>query len=100
MKKKILSLALALTMTASLAACGNTDSATDTTTDSSADTVTTTEDTTDAASVLDELAAMSYDDASSYVYDVVLGDFSEAYELVDGASSVSERYARSALAEA
>lgn len=100
MKKKILSLALALTMTASLAACGNTDSATDTTTDSSADTVTTTEDTTDAASVLDELAAMSYDDASSYIYDVVLGDFAEAYELVDGASSVSERYALAALAEA
>ena len=41
-----------------------------------------------------------YDDTSKEVYDAALGDFYEAYQKVDDASSLSERYALDALAEA
>ncbi|MCD8022128.1 MAG: twin-arginine translocation signal domain-containing protein, partial [Lachnospiraceae bacterium] len=46
------------------------------------------------------LQSMAYDDASWEIYDTVLGEFYEYYQAAGEASSVSERYALMAIAEA
>lgn len=85
MKKKLLSLALVLTMSASLVACSTSKNTADTS------------ETTTTAKDSEEL---SYDDKSKEIYNAQLGDFSTAYTAVEEAETVSERYALEAIAEA
>ena len=91
-KNKVLSMLLVLSMTLGLAACGNSKNSGST------------EGTEAAASSSSSESEISmpsgYDDTSKEVYDAALGDFYEAYQKVDDASSLSERYALDALAEA
>ena len=105
MKKKFLSVVLALTTTVSFAACGsNTTTEAPATTSETTATVAaeTTTETTEAAETMEsvDLASMSYEDASSYLYDQQLGEFYDAYQLAFETDNVSERYALMAIAEA
>ena len=90
MKKKVVSAMLIVAMSASLVGCGK--GSADANTSSNAQT----EEGTESAGASDA----NYDATSSEIYDAQLGDFYEAYQKVDDASSVSERYALEAVAEA
>ena len=91
-KNKVLSMLLVLSMTLGLAACGNSKNSGSTEG---------TEAASSSSSSESEISMPSgYDDTSKEVYDAALGDFYEAYQKVDDASSLSERYALDALAEA
>ena len=90
MKKKVVSAMLIVAMSASLVGCGK--GSADANTSSNAQT----EEGTESAGASDA----NYDATSSEVYDAQLGDFYEAYQKVDDASSVSEKYALEAVAEA
>ena len=92
-KNKVLSMLLVLSMTLGLAACGNSKN--------SGSTEGTEAAASSSSSSESEISMPSgYDDTSKEVYDAALGDFYEAYQKVDDASSLSERYALDALAEA
>ena len=108
MKKKVLSMLLVAAMTASLCACTNTA-----TNPSGESSNASTEQGSSASSVdggntqQPEVvtpsiawADMEYDDASAYVYDAALGEFSDIYAKAASAKSDSESYALQALAEA
>ena len=90
MKKKVVSAMLIVAMSASLVGCGK--GSADANTSSNAQT----EEGTESAGASDA----NYDATSSEVYDAQLGDFYEAYQKADDASSVSEKYALEAVAEA
>ncbi|MDD6215418.1 MAG: peptide ABC transporter substrate-binding protein [Roseburia sp.] len=90
MKKKVVSAMLIVAMSASLVGCGK--GSADANTSSNAQT----EEGTESAGASDA----NYDATSSEIYDAQLGDFYEAYQKVDDASSVSEKYALEAVAEA
>ena len=90
MKKKVVSAMLIVAMSASLVGCGKGSADANTSSDAQ------TEEGTERAGASDA----NYDATSSEIYDAQLGDFYEAYQKVDDASSVSERYALEAVAEA
>ena len=90
MKKKVVSAMLIVAMSASLVGCGKGSADANTSSDAQ------TEEGTESAGASDA----NYDATSSEIYDAQLGDFYEAYQKVDDASSVSERYALEAVAEA
>ena len=96
MKKftKIMSLVLALVMMLSLAACGEKPS-TDETTPATEPGNETVEYVYPFADLLD-----NYDELSSAIYEVVLGEFLSTYEKATEAETVSERFALMAIAEA
>lgn len=90
--KKFLSMALALAMMVSLFACGN----------PGADTSNPPADKTDAPAT-DAPEQINYTEAthdSNEIYEMVLGDFTEAYEKALAAGNESERFALMAIAEA
>lgn len=109
MKKKFLSLALALVMLLSLAACGgnnNTPAADDNTTPDTPpveDTTPTTPDEPDedAYTGLDweALDAMDHEDRSDVIYEEVLGEFAESYSAAKEESG-AKRLAMMAIADA
>ena len=93
MKKftKALALLLALVLgLAALASCKTTPGTTDTTT----------EKATDAATDEVTTAAPTYSEISKTVYDAALGEYLAAYDAAKAATSVSERFALMAIAEA
>ena len=90
MKKKVVSAMLIVAMSASLVGCGK--GSADANTSSNAQT----EEGTESTGASDA----NYDATSSEIYDAQLGDFYEAYQKADDASSVSEKYALEAVAEA
>ena len=101
--KKVLALLLALVMVAScFAGCDNNSD------EPTADPSTATQDTQNSDSTepsgeqetLPDYKSMEYDDASTAIYDAVLGDFYSAYQTSLEASSQSERWALMAIAEA
>ncbi len=112
MKKKIVGMLFVLTMCASLIACGSsTDNTKDNQTSTATPTASASTDATATAAPTDDATTgdntdgepaeeLSYDETSAAIYAAVLGDFSDAYAMVDTAATVSERYAYSAIAEA
>ncbi|MCD7858639.1 MAG: ABC transporter substrate-binding protein [Firmicutes bacterium] len=104
--KKILALLLVLCMLLSMAACSGSSNETEGTESSaSADST----DSTDASEGGEESDAWTPIDTSSYddyyelstdLYDAILGEYYEYYEMADEASSTSERWALMAVAEA
>lgn len=108
MKKRAVSLMLALAMTASMTACGGSGSTSgDADYDADYDTVDDTESasagtsSTDTESGEDEVSApANYDKDSAELYQAVLGDFYAAYEKAGEAATVSEKFALQAVAEA
>jgi len=90
--KKILALLLAAVMVLSMAACNPaTPAGTNGTNDGT---------TGAAAGYVNPYADMEYDDKSAAIYEAVLGEFAEAYEAAKAATTVSERFALMAVAEA
>lgn len=91
-KNKVLSMLLVLSMTFGLAACGgNGDS----------NGAEGTEAATGSSSEESEITMPSgYDNTSTTIYNEQLGEFYEAYQKVEDASSVSEKFALDAIAEA
>ncbi len=90
--KKILALLLAAVMVLSMAACNPA---------TPAGTNGTNDGTTGAdAGYVNPYADMEYDDKSAAIYEAVLGEFAEAYEAAKAATTVSERFALMAVAEA
>ncbi len=84
MSKKIIALALALVMVAAvLVSCANTDNGPAYNTN-----------------VTDPYAGMEHGDISADLYDKVLGEFDEYYQQAKEATTVSERFALMAIAEA
>ncbi|MGM9662312.1 MAG: ABC transporter substrate-binding protein [Oscillospiraceae bacterium] len=81
MKRRIVSLFLAMLLGLSLVACGGSGDA-----ESGGDDVDTSE--------------MSYDELSNYIYDQVLGEFYETYQAAKASTNTSERFALMAIAEA
>lgn len=98
MKKKFLSLALALVMLLSLVACGgnNNTPADDNTTPDTPPVEDTTPDTPDEP--VTSYTDVTHDD--NEIYDMVLGEFTEAYAKALEAEDESERFALMAIAEA
>lgn len=92
MKKKVVSLMLVLAMTVSMTACGNKNNASNSVDD--------TEASTEAGSSAEAVAPENYDEVSAELYSKVLGEFYAAYQKVDEAETVSERFALQAIAEA
>ena len=75
--KKLTCILLAATTAFSLCACGGDKK----------------DDTTDASTEKEEtkdLSAMSYDEQSSYIYDQVLGEFYDAYQVAQEAEDIDE----------
>lgn len=95
MKKKLVSLMLVLAMTVSMTACGNKNNAAD-----DANAVEDTEAGTESGSSEEAVAPANYEEVSAELYDKELGDFYAAYQKVDEAETVSERFALQAVAEA
>ena len=95
MKKKVVSLMLVLAMTVSMTACGNKNNAAD-----DANAVEDTEAGTESGSSEEAAAPANYEEVSAELYDKELGDFYAAYQKVDEAETVSERFALQAVAEA
>ena len=95
MKKKVVSLMLVLAMTVSMTACGNKNNAAD-----DANAVEDTEAGTESGSSEEAVAPANYEEVSAELYDKELGDFYAAYQKVDEAETVSERFALQAVAEA
>jgi len=104
MKKKIVSIMLVLTMIMSLIACGKkTDSEDTIKKEEKQESQTITESESKDTEVTPTEAPSeeaSYDDISSEIYNAQLGEFYKAYQAVDSAKTVSERYALEAIAEA
>ena len=101
MKKKFLSLVLALVMLLSLVACGNkNEPATEPTPDTPPveDTTPDTPDTPDEPAEVVNYTEASHDDDE--IYALVMGEFDEAYAKALAESNVSTRYALMAVAEA
>ncbi len=108
MKKKFLSLALALAMLLSLAACGGNNNA-PADDNNTPDTPPVENNTPDTPDETDEdvytgldweaIDAMDYEDKSDTIYDFVLGEFTDAYAIAKEASG-DERIAKMAIAEA
>ena len=101
--KKLFAMLLVLAMVLSMAACGESEPAVTTTVPAGNDT--TPDDTTPTDDkYIDRYAEIvAIEDhyaRSSAVYDIVLGDFLEAYTAAKEATNVSERYALMAVAEA
>lgn len=99
MKKKAVSLLLVLAMTVSMTACNSTDTSdgtSDATVDGSTEETGTEADTDSATLEMPE----NYDETSTEIYNAQLGEFYEAYQAVDNASTTSERFALEAIAEA
>lgn len=105
MKKRVLSLVLASAMVASLVACGSSDTTASSeesvaeSTESSAEA--SSEEETAATTMASQIEGMSYDEASSYIYEANLGEFYDAYssakEILD---DTDVRWANMAIAEA
>ena len=117
MRKRWLSGVLTLTMVTSLCACGNkkvedtsatnnssvSNESQETTTTPEASTSTdeaTPEATTPEVEEDVDITGMSYEEASTYLYDKNLGEFYSVYEEAKEASTIAERYAKMAVAEA
>ncbi|MGN0374252.1 MAG: ABC transporter substrate-binding protein [Butyrivibrio sp.] len=94
MKKKIVSLFLALSLAMSLCACSQNSG-------SSKGSSTVDDSTTDEGKDPEvDKDSMDYSELSSYIYNEVLGDFYSTYEKAKESENVSERYALMAVAEA
>lgn len=114
MKKKFLSLVLAAAMGLSLVACGSagdagngndagTNNSQSTSESQSSDNnAGSTEGGNAGSDVVEDvdLSTLTYDEASEYIYNAQLGEFYDAYMTAKEATSVSERYALMAVAEA
>jgi len=106
MKKKLLCMLLAAAMTTSLCACQTGNQPTDDTQTGAIEQsgeVTDTSGENQPSSV--EMknvpwADMDYDEASQFVYDAALGDYYKIYAEAADAKSISESYAKQAVAEA
>jgi len=97
MKKKFLCLVLAFVMLMSLAACGGKDNTTPPADNTPA------EDTTPADDTQAPEETSDYHDVSvndDEIYDMVFGEFYDAYMAAKEAPTVSERFAQMAIAEA
>lgn len=94
MQRKLLSIMLTLAMSTSLLACSSKTPETKPATGGAAT------PTTAATVAPTEKVELSYDDKSKLIFDEQLGDFYAAYQAVDSAKTVSERYALEAVAEA
>ena len=110
-KKQLVSLALVAAMSLSLCACGSNAATEGTESDAAVDTNVSANDGTDADSegveVVDtanatfrEVDVNTYQQESSDIYNAVLGEFYQYYQMAEEAPSVSERYALMAIAEA
>ncbi len=100
MKKKVVSLMLVLAMTTGMTACGG-SSASDEDDSYSIDSTEAGTEVSDADGTGDESGAPAdYEEVSAALYDETLGDFWTAYQKASEASTVSERYALQAIAEA
>ena len=106
MKKKVLSLVLASAMVVSMAACGSSDapvSSEASSSESVAQSSSSEESTAAEApkSMAEQIEGMSYDEASTYLFNANMGDYYEAYlaakDIVD---DVDLRWASMAIAEA
>ena len=109
MKKKLLSLLLVAAMSASMCACTNNANGGGTTesTGESQSQVSSTQESgtvggeeTPAGIPAVAWANMEYDEASTFIYNNVLGEFQDLYANAADAKSVSESYALQALSEA
>ena len=100
--KKIMALLLALTLVASMAACGNSNSTATTAapaTEASTEAPTETEAPAAEVEAAPELTG-DYDVDSAALYDYVLGDFYKAYSEATEINEASEAWAKMAIAEA
>lgn len=95
MKKKILSVLLACTMTLGLCACGSTETADSSVASSSESTFASEESSSE-----EENLELTYEEQSAVVYEAALGEFYEAYQLAEAEENVSLRYALMAVSEA
>lgn len=107
--KKVISIAAALAMLISAAACnqkGSDPNATTTGAPAGTGTVSGSETSVDPSSVPlketmeDPYAGKSHEEASKALYDSVLGDFNKLLEEAKNSASLSERFAKMAIAEA
>lgn len=102
MMKKFLSLALALVMVLSLVACGGNNNPPAADDNKNPDTPPVEDNNTDAPETPDD-TPVSYTDAShdsQEIYEMVLGEFTEAYAKALDCDNESERFALMAIAEA
>lgn len=108
MKRKIVSALLAMSMTASLVACGNSGSGSSDPADESVSVSSSASSESDAsASASSESEAEAeesempegYDETSTELYNEALGDFNDALATAKEAETVDERYALMAVAE-
>ncbi|MGM9619076.1 MAG: ABC transporter substrate-binding protein [Oscillospiraceae bacterium] len=84
MKRRLVSLFLAMLLGLSLVACGSSGGGTN-----------------DEGNIDDvDTSEMSYDELSNYIYGEVLGEFYETYQAAKECTNVSERFALMAIAEA
>ena len=104
MKKKVLSLMLASAMVVSMTACGGSDapvSSEASSSESVAESSSSEEVAEAPKSMAEQIEGMSYDEASTYLFNANMGDYYEAYmaakEIVDDADL---RWASMAIAEA
>ncbi|MEE1305568.1 MAG: ABC transporter substrate-binding protein [Agathobacter sp.] len=103
MKKKIVSLMLVAAMSISICACGSSSSDNDTETPSTAtteDASAGTEGGSQNANAMEGPDMTAYGDESKAIYDQVFAEFKTEYDKALAATSVSERYALMAVAEA
>lgn len=118
MKRKLVSALLVMSMTASLVACGNSNSGSSDPADESVSVSTSSvsDEASDDASSEDDASASAsseseaegdeaeipdgYDETSTELYNLTLGDFNEALATAKEAETVDERYALMAVAEA
>lgn len=100
MKKKIASIMLVLTMAMSLIACSKNKDSEDTLQKESPTVTESVAKDTEVTPTEELSEEASYDDISSSIYNAQLGEFYKAYQAVDSAKTVSERYALEAIAEA
>lgn len=102
MKKKILSIILVLTMIMGLISCAKSTDTEDTLQKDDEKPTVTESASKDAEATPTEEAnvELTYDEKSSAIYNAQLGEYYKAYQAVDSAKSISERFALQAIAEA
>lgn len=98
-KKQIVSLVLAMAMGVSLCACGNKSSDIENNVENNNNVSSGSTEAGEAAST-EAGEEASYDATSKAVYDSALGEFKAAYDATENASSLSEKFALQAVAEA
>ncbi|MDD7740008.1 MAG: ABC transporter substrate-binding protein [Fusicatenibacter sp.] len=110
MKRKLVSLLLVLTVSASMVACGSSSTADSSTSNSGSETSASSEDASDASAddaseAVDEETETAgvpenYDQTCTEIYEEVLGEFYDTYMDAKEVGTISERFAKMAIAEA